>query len=71
MNTASIRKIDTPPLSSSQRVVLNAGRVLDFWPPDKAHKHSFEYQRTINALLSAHDRAAHSDQEVTHTDLDG
>lgn len=53
------------------RVAVKAGIVTALWLPDKPHKHSFESQRTVNALLCTHDRAAHCDQWVTHTGWGG
>lgn len=44
------------------REAVKVGIVPGLLLLDKAHKHSFESQRTIKALLSTHDRAAHCDQ---------
>lgn len=54
----------------TQRVAVKAGTVPGLWLTDKAHKHSFESQRTVNALLRTHHRAAHRDQWVTRTVLE-
>lgn len=44
------------------RVAVKCGVAPALWLQYKAHKHSFESQWTENALLCAHDRAAHCDQ---------
>lgn len=50
------------PRVKPMRVAVKAGIVAALWLSDKPHKHSFQSQRTINALLCTHDRAAHCDQ---------